>query len=300
MERSTIGDIRDGKKLEEALHSFSPDIVFHLAAQPLVITGIDHPMETFETNIMGTVHALEALRSYNKTVVAVMASSDKCYKNQYTTTAYVETDMLGGNDPYTASKACTEIVIAAYRESYFNDRQVSVASVRAGNVLGGGDFAAHRLLPDLCRAAQNHTPIILRNSRAIRPWQYILDVLWGYLTLAGSMCIGGAGYASEYNFAPPPASPMAVKDIISHVLPLWGLNPNIVQTHNAVHNETQTLLIDASKAEHILGWKCMMDNNAMLDETAGWYQRYLKNDPALADYTRLQADNYLEKVTGNA
>jgi CDP-glucose 4,6-dehydratase len=294
---SHIRDIRDGEALQKALDAFAPDVVFHLAAQPLVLTALKDPVDTFATNIMGTVQVLEALRVRGKKLSVVIVSSDKCYKNEESAAPYRETDRLGGSDPYTASKACTEIVTAAYREAYFAGSDILVASARAGNVLGGGDFGLNRLVPDLFRAVQGGSPLVLRYPDAIRPWQYILDVLWGYVTLAGSLLLGGEAYADAYNFANPSAAALKVKDIVSHMLLLWEADNTVVKIEKSVYRETHTLVIDPGKAMKTLGWSSKMDGEAMLKETAGWYRLLLKKDAGLANHTRTHIRDYITRVT---
>jgi CDP-glucose 4,6-dehydratase len=257
---------------------------------------MQHPVETFRTNIMGSVHVLDALRTIGKPVTAVIVTSDKCYRNRETAVPYTENDALGGSDPYTASKACAEIVTGAYRETYFNAGDIRIASARAGNVLGGGDFREHRLVPDLYRAVKNSQPLTLRYPDAVRPWQYVLDVLWGYLTLAAHLAEEGKAFEGEYNFASHSSYPLKVRDIVSQLLQLWGAAHTVIHTEESPAKETRTLLIDPSKAQRVLGWKTQVDDASMLRETAGWYRHLLDGSPALAGYTMAGIDNYLATI----
>jgi CDP-glucose 4,6-dehydratase len=288
-------DVRDAEALRALIAKMQPDIVFHMAAQPLVLQAYADPVETFSTNIMGTVHVLDALRALKKPVAAVMVTSDKCYKNQESATPYVESDPLGGSDPYTASKACAEIVSQAYASAFFSAGDVAVATARAGNVLGGGDFGANRLVPDLYRVVSRGMPLKLRYPDAVRPWQYVLDVLWGYLTLGAALAQKKHAVADAYNFAPPDTTPVSVREIVARVSAIWGRAVE-VGMEAPLHHETNVLRIDASKAGRILGWESLMDTDAMLTATAQWYERMLDGDADLWEFTQRQLNDYLARA----
>ncbi len=291
LERSNIIDVRDEKKMRTCIEKIQPDMVFHMASQPLVLESYRDPVGTFSSNIIGTVNVLDALRSVNKPVAAVMITSDKCYKNLESQTPYSEDSHLGGSDPYTASKACAEIVSHAYRSAFFSSGQIAVATARAGNVLGGGDFGANRLVPDLYRCAVNNTPIRLRYPDAIRPWQYVLDVLWGYIMLAAALKEKKEGVTEAFNFAPLDTKPMPVRAIVEHVTRMWE-RPIPVEYENPLHPETGVLRIDSSKAASVLGWKSQMSAEDMLSETAKWYKEYLSGKD-MNDFTQNQIADFI-------
>lgn len=290
---SHVVDVRDMAALQRHIENAAPDVVFHMAAQPLVLESYRDPVGTFSTNIMGTVHVLEALKSLKKPAAAVMITSDKCYKNYESETPYDEASPLGGSDPYTASKACAEIVSHAYRSAFFSTGQVRVATARAGNVLGGGDFGEHRLIPDLYRCAVGKTPIRLRYPDAVRPWQYILDVLWGYLLLGAALRSGQRDAEDSFNFAPVGATPVTVRDIVERFCLVWQRNIPL-EYEAPKHPETGMLRINARKAEQLLGWRSRMDTDAMLTATAEWYAAYLSGTANMLHFTETQLQRYVQ------
>lgn len=298
IDKHYIGDVRDHKSLQEAITEFCPDFIFHLAAQPLVLEGIKNPLETFETNIMGTVYLLDCLRSIDRKVSVVVVTSDKCYKNQESAIGYKEGDPLGGSDPYAASKAGAEIVTEAFRKTYFSDSQVHIATARGGNVLGGGDFSKDRLIPDIYRAVKAGDKITLRYPDAVRPWQYVLDVLWGYIVLAAYLYEGGRKYEGKYNFASSEKSLLTVKEIVSYTLDALGHADTKIEIEKAKFKETNLLLIDPEKAKTVLGWEGKINHKEMLKETAVWYRLFLSEDSSIERYTYERIDNYIKKVLG--
>ena len=269
-----IGDIRDLPRLHSAFREFSPEIVFHLAAQPLVRVSYDAPVETFSTNVLGTVHVLEAIRQTNSVRSAVIVTSDKCYANQESARGYRENDSLGGHDPYSNSKACAEMVVESYRRSFFSDSgATAVASARAGNVIGGGDWAADRLIPDLVRAAVAGTPVVLRNPKSIRPWQHVLEPLSGYLMLAQRLWEAPSRYAEAWNFGPRDDDAMSVEDIVALAAQAWGDGMTWVLESRPQPHESRVLRLDCAKARGI-GWQPLLGIAQAVDWTIEWYRAW--------------------------
>jgi CDP-glucose 4,6-dehydratase len=271
------GDIRDAAKLEWAMTEFGPEVVFHLAAQPLVRRSYADPLGTYATNVMGTAHVLEAVRKTPSVRAVVSVTTDKCYQNQEWAFAYRETDPLGGHDPYSSSKACAEIVSAAYRSSYFPadrmyEHQVALATARAGNVIGGGDWSEDRLIPDLIRGFQARQPVLIRKPDAIRPWQHVLDPLWGYILLAEALLTRDERFASAFNFGPGEADSWTVERIAVKLAELWGEGASWMHDSEPGVHENQTLRLDASKARTELGWQPRLNIETALEWTAHWYR----------------------------
>lgn len=268
------GDIRDRKAVKEAIASIRPDFVFHLAAQPLVRLSYERPVETFDTNVMGTIHVLDALRVLKNKCNAVLITTDKCYENKETSCPYKENDPMGGYDPYSCSKGCDELVISSYRRSFFNDpaARVWIASARAGNVIGGGDWAKDRIIPDCFRAIQKGEAIPVRNKASTRPWQHVLEPLSGYLTLGEALDRREdfAGVASGFNFGPNPNANRTVeevvKELLRHAKGKWVDKSDL----NAVH-EAGLLNLDIRKAARVLKWKPIWDFEETLTKVAEWY-----------------------------
>ena len=292
-----IGDIRDRDLVRRVVHEVRPDLVFHLAAQPLVRLSYSQPVETYETNVMGTAYVLDALREADWPCAVVMITTDKVYENQEKEHAYQETDPLGGYDPYSSSKACAELVIQSYRNSFFNPARlqermshedaktakgkglVAVASARAGNVIGGGDWALDRIVPDCMRALSKGEVIVVRNPQATRPWQHVLEPLSGYLLL-GEKLYGAlathsshlASYATSFNFGPPLTSNRSVGDLVVEVLKHWPGRWEDRASASAPH-EAGLLNLAADKAFHILGWQPRWDFGATVQATVGFYRQ---------------------------
>ena len=225
-----IGDIRDFEKLREVITEFKPEIVFHLAAQPLVRLSYREPRLTYETNVMGTVNLLEAIRQTKSVRAVVNVTSDKCYENKEWVWGYREIDPMGGYDPYSSSKGCSELITAAYRNSYFKNTEAAVASARAGNVIGGGDWAEDRLIPDIVRSLSQGKQIIIRNPKATRPWQHVLEPLSGYLLLGKLLYEKGQEFAEAWNFGPSDSSVMTVEEIVKKSIEIWGSGSYIVDS----------------------------------------------------------------------
>ena len=279
---STIGDVRDEPSLTRAMQAADPEIVFHLAAQPLVRASYREPVGTFATNVMGTAHLLEAARSLAQLRAVVVVTTDKVYENREQVAGYVESDTLGGHDPYSASKAAAELVTSAYRQSFFVDakgaRAVGIASARAGNVIGGGDWAEDRLLPDLVRALGSGTPVRIRRPDAVRPWQHVVEPLAGYLALAERLASDAAGHAEGWNFGPDQADARSVAWITDRVTSLWGGGARWEREPGDHPHETTHLSLDITKARTRLGWHPRLDLGTAIDWTIDWYRRHARGD----------------------
>jgi len=271
------GDICNYPALQQRLHRFNPEIVIHMAAQPLVRRSYLQPLQTYATNVMGTVNLLEAVRQCPGVKAVLIVTSDKCYANQEWVHGYRETDPVGGDDPYASSKGCAELVTAAYRRSYFtgsNDQSCAIASARAGNVIGGGDWADERLLPDIMRAFLVGNKVMIRHPQAIRPWQHVFEALHGYLCLCEHLYEQPQRYADAWNFGPAAASHASVATIVEQCSELWGRGA-AWQTDNAVQPHENTLLkLDCSKACHYLRWQPQLDLPTAVRWTVDWYQAY--------------------------
>lgn len=276
---SVIADIRDKQRLQDELTVFQPDFIFHLAAQPLVRPSYQIPTETFEINTLGTAYLLDAVRSLEKPCVVIIITTDKVYENQEWNYAYREIDRLGGYDPYSASKAAAEIVVSSYRKSFFNPdsynvHQKALASARAGNVIGGGDWAKDRIIPDIVRALQANNPVIVRNPNAVRPWQHVLEPISGYLLLGAKLAIEPIKYATAWNFGPYMADTLTVGEVVNKVIKIWGEGEaEIKQNANAPH-EAGLLMLDISKSINELGWKPKWNAKIAIENTIKAYQSY--------------------------
>ena len=270
---SRVLDIRDLEGLRAHLKEIQPECVLHLAAQPLVRLSYADPVGTFSTNVMGTVHLLEAVRSAPSVRSVVIVTTDKCYENREWLHPYRETDRLGGRDPYSASKAGAEIVASSYRESFFKESGVRIATARAGNVIGGGDWAGDRLIPDAIRAFTSGQPLVLRNPGATRPWQHVLEPLAGYLLLASRMLEAGeAGLDCAWNFGPDSEGNSTVGHVAGRVAELWGGGTvKHLENHSEPH-EAGLLQLDSSRAKSLLGWKPRWSLEEALRHTIAWYK----------------------------
>jgi CDP-glucose 4,6-dehydratase len=289
------GDICDSEKLASSMADFAPDVVFHLAAQPLVQQSYAEPVVTFATNIMGTAHVLEAVRSTPTVRAVVCVTTDKCYENKEWVWPYRETDALGGHDPYSSSKACAEIVSAAYRSSFFpvdriQEHRVALATARAGNVIGGGDWSADRLLPDLVRGFQSKQAVPIRRPGAIRPWQHVLEPLHGYMMLAEQLLKGDERFASAFNFGPGDEDAWSVERIATTVTKMWGEGASWIRDAVPGMHEAHSLRLDASKAHAELGWRPHLPIEEALEWTISWYQNWRRGaDMHRETYAQIKA-----------
>lgn len=272
---SVIGDLRDRERLNDAMATFAPDIVIHMAAQPLVRASYDDPIGTYEINVMGTAYVLEAIRRSPSVRSAVIVTTDKCYENREWPWGYRENEAMGGHDPYSNSKGCAELVVSAYRRSFFHvDGAAGIASARAGNVIGGGDWALDRLLPDALRAFSTGRAVSIRNPNSIRPWQHVLEPLSGYLVLAQALSESAATFADGWNFGPRADDAWPVERIVGRIASLWGDATWTVDAGPHPH-EAHYLQLDISKAKHILGWEPRWTLSETLTNTVRWHQMWI-------------------------
>ena len=270
----TVGDIRDGAALAAAIHRFGPDIIIHMAAQPLVLHSYQQPVETYATNVMGTVHLLEAARSCTTAQVTLIITSDKCYDNRDSLWGYREPDPMGGHDPYSNSKACAELVTAAYAGSFFAALGRALASVRAGNVIGGGDWARDRLMTDLIGSLIENRAPVLRSPASVRPWQHVLEPLSGYLLAIEHLAARPVAGAA-WNFGPDPAGEVTVGEVADRVCALWGggIRP-VIEDNAGRGKEARLLTLDSTKARRELGWRPRWGLERTLAETVRWYRAW--------------------------
>jgi CDP-glucose 4,6-dehydratase len=276
---SITGDVRDLEHLQATIAGHRPQIVFHMAAQPLVRYSYENPIETYSTNVMGTVNMLETVRHSESVRVVVSITSDKCYENKEWLWGYRENERMGGRDPYSSSKGCAELVIAAYRNSYFPAQEyqkhaVAVASTRAGNVIGGGDWARDRLIPDIMTAIMERRPVIIRNPHAIRPWQHVLEPLNGYICLAEHLWAHGPKFAEAWNFGPGSEDAKTVSWIVEYVTRFWGEGARWEMDSAQHPHEDNYLKLDCSKARNLLGWAPKLHLSTTLEWIVEWYQAY--------------------------
>jgi CDP-glucose 4,6-dehydratase len=291
--RHRIGDVRNSQEVRRALEEAAPDFVFHLAAQPLVRRSYQRPVETFETNVLGTIHVLDALRGFGRQCSAVMVTTDKCYENEESGRSYREDDRLGGHDPYSSSKAMAELAVASYRRSFMDlaGSLVRVATARAGNVIGGGDWAEDRIVPDSIRALQAGKPVGVRNPASTRPWQHVLEPLSGYLALAAALDAGSEGVPRAVNFGPLPDSSRPVRDLVAGILKSWKGGWQDLSEQGAVH-EARLLSLDIGLAERSLGWEPVWDFDRTVQETVDWYHCVHGAPEAASVLTRQQIQSY--------
>jgi CDP-glucose 4,6-dehydratase len=285
-------DINNFTQLIDSMNKFQPQIVFHMAAQPLVRKSYDDPLETFKTNVLGTVHLLEAVRKIKSVKVVINVTSDKCYAHTSDKTkAFCESDRFGGSDPYSASKGCAELVTESYRSSFLNsESSPRVASVRAGNVIGGGDWAKDRLLPDIMRAFINNKELKIRNTQAIRPWQHVLEPLNGYLLLAERMW-DDQKYAEGWNFGPLNDVSLTVDEVIKMTLHIWGEKVEISKDSLGQPFESPILKLDSSKAMKRLKWKPKLSIRESIEWTTTWYKKFAEGED-MGLYTLNQVQRY--------
>ncbi len=274
------GDIRDEQELRRAVSEFDPQIVFHLAAQPLVRRSYDDPLETFSTNVQGTANLLQACRESRSLQAVVVITTDKVYENREWSWGYRESDVLGGHDPYAASKACAELVVSSFRKSFLESQGILLGSCRAGNVIGGGDWAEDRLIPDLMRAAAAGATTSIRMPEAVRPWQHVLEPLAGYLLLGQKLLEGGSDFAEAWNFGPEVSGHVSVGEIIEMARRHWSAVDVECVSGNRRH-ETTLLSLDCAKARRRLDWRPLWDIGETVRRTVEWYRDYYENGQVL-------------------
>ncbi len=278
-----LGDVRDLEHLKSVIAKYQPEIIVHMAAQPLVRYSYANPVETYSTNVMGTVNLLEAARQNKCAKVIVLVTSDKCYENTERLQGYRENEPMGGRDPYSSSKGCSELVISAYRNSFFSEKEfqvhgVAVASVRAGNVIGGGDWSEDRLIPDSIKAFMENRSVMIRNPNSVRPWQYVLEPLHGYLCLIEHLWENGSKYVGGWNFGPNEDDAKPVSWIIERLVKLWGRNIHWQLDNKGQHpHEANYLRLDCSKSKNLLGWVPKLNIEEALERTVKWYYNYHLN-----------------------
>jgi len=284
-----IGDIRDKTKLGAAVHGAKPEIIFHFAAQPIVRFSYSDPVETFETNLMGTLNLYQVCRSCPSVRAIVNVTSDKCYENREWEWAYREIDPMGGFDPYSASKGCSELLTACFRNSFFNIKDYNVkhnvllSSVRAGNVIGGGDWAEDRLVPDIMRAVNSGTDVIIRNPDAVRPWQHVLEPLAGYLNLGQRLLEGEKLFADAWNFGPDEESSLTVEEVVLNIRENWEKIVYKINKDVEAPHESSLLKLDSSKAREKLRWKNVWGSEMTFKKTVDWYREYYEKQNVITD-----------------
>jgi CDP-glucose 4,6-dehydratase len=274
IETSHIADIRDLGSLQQAMTEATPEVVIHMAAQPLVRYSYANPVETYATNVMGTVHVLESARTIESVRATVVVTTDKCYENREREAGYREDEAMGGFDPYSSSKGCAELVTSAYRQSYFSKSVNHLASARAGNVIGGGDWSQDRLIPDAIKAFEVNEPLMIRNPLATRPWQHVLEPLSGYLILAQALYEPGSSFASAWNFGPRDDDNRAVQEVVNLLISSWGNSARWEKEGAEQPHEANLLKLDCSKAHAQLGWTPKWDLGIATQKIVQWQKAY--------------------------
>lgn len=292
--KSVIGNILDYDKLSKIMNEFQPDIVFHLAAQPLVRLSYAEPIMTYETNVMGSLKVLEAARHCKSVKAFVNVTTDKCYENKEINRGYREDEPMGGYDMYSSSKGCVEILSSSFRRSFLQaDGAMAMATARAGNVIGGGDWALDRLIPDCVRSINNGTDIEIRNPIAVRPWQHVLEPLSGYLLLGQKLLEDGKKYADGFNFGPDESSVLTVAEVSKLACEYYGKGNVVVGEKSPLH-EAGLLMLNIEKAAKILGWTPTLTAQQAIKETIEWYKHFYNKDCDLYEYTMEQINNYMK------
>ena len=291
-----IGDIRDATSLKKAIDDFQPEFVFHLAAQAIVTKSYDDPVKTFDTNIMGSVNLLDAVKQCESVKSLVYITSDKCYENVEWLWGYRENDRLGGHDPYSASKAAAEIVFSAYARSFFSLRpDLGAATTRAGNVIGGGDWSSNRLIPDCLRAIKNNLPVKLRNPSATRPWQHVLEPISGYLQLGHRLFFNPDQYSGSWNFGPSATEIRTVEEVVTSLINHLGRGSIELEENNQKIHEATLLQLNCEKAKQLLDWAPRWDVERALKATGDWYKVFLKGG-SIKDISRKQLNDYFKEL----
>lgn len=295
--KSIIGDILDSEKLEKAISDFQPEIMFHLAAQPLVRLSYSEPLLTYQTNVIGTLNVLEAARKCLSVKAFVNVTTDKCYENKEINRGYREDEPMGGYDMYSSSKGCVEIMSSSYRRSFLKDGY-AMATARAGNVIGGGDWALDRLIPDCIRGINDGIDIEIRNPVAVRPWQHVLEPLSGYLLLGQKLLEDGQKYADGFNFGPNEESVLTVAEVAKKVTEFYGKGKVIVGEKSPLH-EAGLLMLNIEKAEKILGWTPTYNADDAIKNTVDWYKKFYSNQENMLNFTIKQIEEYEGSIKWN-
>lgn len=297
--KSIIADLRDKKRLQSEITNFQPDFVFHLAAQPLVRLSYEIPTETFEVNVIGTANLLEGVKLLPKKCSVVLITTDKVYHNNEWVYPYRESDRLGGYDPYSASKACTELLIDSYRNCFFNSKVYEshlkgIAVARAGNVIGGGDWSKDRLIPDIIRSLMVNQPVTIRNSNAVRPWQHVLEPVIGYLSLGMHLEKQPLEFSQAYNFGPETQDTLSVEEVVKEAIKSWGFGQYINKKELNQPHEAGLLKLDISKVKLELNWVPKLNAKETIKITFDWYKNFNNNKLAIIDFTTNQILSYLD------
>ena len=293
---STIGDIRDFDNLQREIVRFEPEIIIHMAAQPLVIPSYDDPVGTYSTNVLGLVNLLDIAKDLNSLRAFLNVTSDKCYENKESLEAYKEDDRLGGFDPYSNSKACAELVTSSFLNSYFRKLGIGLASARAGNVIGGGDWSSYRLIPDFIRAQQNNSVLTIRNPDSVRPWQHVLEPLFGYLILIENLYTEPIKYNESWNFGPHDHDIVNVRDVINELQTQSKIKINVDFKEELTKHESKLLKLNSEKSRKMLGWKNFLNYQESIKYTVDWYENFYSNKN-IYDFSSSQLQSYLDKVT---
>ena len=297
--RGVFADIRDRENLKQSLRSFNPDIIFHLAAQPLVRESYKNPVATFESNVIGTLNILDCARELESLKAIVVITTDKVYENKEWIWGYRENDALGGYDPYSASKACAEIVTDSMRNSFFNinefgkSHQVLIATARAGNVIGGGDWSEDRLIPDIIKAVCANKSVKIRNPKSTRPWQHVLEPLRGYLMLGEKLLEGKKEFATAFNFGPNLQDNLRVEEILKITKNLWDKVDYVLECDSNAPHEAELLMLDVAKAQKLLNWEPVMNSLESIKYTISWYREFYENGQIVSQE---QLGNYIKEM----
>lgn len=292
LEKSIIGDIRNSAEIAQAVKDFQPEIILHMAAQPLVRESYADPLTTYQTNVIGTLNVFEAARKAGSVKAVLSVTTDKCYENKERFESYKEEDALGGYDPYSSSKACAEILTASYRRSFFEKEGIFIASARAGNVIGGGDFSTDRIIPDIFRSVRSQKQVEIRSPNAIRPWQHVLEPLYGYLLLTKNLCEKGDVFAKAFNFGPNSAAEVNVENLTKLLLQNLETGSYKINEDASKLHEAGILKLDNSRAKSELNWHPKLSFEETIKLTADWYKNYLAGKIDMKKFTLDQIENF--------
>ncbi len=296
---SIYGDIRNPDSIAAAINKTRPELIFHLAAQSLVRRSYREPVETYAINVLGTAHLLEAARRCSAVGAIVVITSDKCYQNRNWIWGYREDDSLGGRDPYSSSKACAELITEAYRKSFFSGENAArIGSARSGNVIGGGDWAKDRLVPDIVRSLTCGVPVVLRNPGFIRPWQHVLESLTGYMLLGKHLLENREGCSEAWNFGPSENENLTVRQLAEKFISSWGQGTLTIRDDEVAVQESPLLKLDSSKSRHRLGWKPVLNISETIDLTVDWYRSFHEEPSGAPEMTGRQIMAYSSRLSG--